>query len=105
MTIMQHPAEHSPLGKSTGYATRYDASLLFGIERRVKWEELGLASGRCRNTGVDLGGPSESPGFWRPARRAVEVLILEFRQAWPFMVSQNSLSLSLTTFNQTCFSA
>ncbi|MET0618570.1 MAG: NADPH-dependent 7-cyano-7-deazaguanine reductase QueF, partial [Luteibacter sp.] len=35
--------EHSPLGKSTVYADRYDAGLLFPISRQGKRDEIGVA--------------------------------------------------------------
>ncbi|NLY15252.1 MAG: NADPH-dependent 7-cyano-7-deazaguanine reductase QueF [Gammaproteobacteria bacterium] len=101
---MQHPAEHSPLGKSTGYATRYDASLLFGIERRVKWEELGLASGQLPYTGVDLWTAYELSWLLPSGKPAVAVAHIEIPADSPFIVESKSFKLYLNTFNQTCFS-
>src|SRR5690554_8068870 len=104
MTIMQHPAEHSLLGKSTGYATRYDASLLFGIERRVKWEELGLASGQLPYTGVDLWTAYELSWLLPSGKPAVAVAHIEIPADSPFIVESKSFKLYLNTFNQICFS-
>ena len=39
---MQHPAEHSPLGKPSEYVSTYSPELLFPISRATKWAELGL---------------------------------------------------------------
>ena len=36
---MQHPAEHSPLGKTSEYVSSYTPSLLFPISRTAKWAE------------------------------------------------------------------
>ena len=41
---MQHPAEHSPLGKSSEYVSTYAPELLSPISRTTKWAELGLTA-------------------------------------------------------------
>ena len=51
---MQHPAEHSPLGKSSEYLSQYSPELLFPIARTAKWAELGLHAGNLPYHGVDL---------------------------------------------------
>jgi len=50
---MQHPAEHSPLGKSSEYVSTYTPSLLFPIPRAPKWAELGLTAQSLPYSGVD----------------------------------------------------
>ena len=51
---MQHPAEHSPLGKSSDYVATYSPHLLFPIPRAPKWAELGLTAETLPYQGVDL---------------------------------------------------
>jgi len=51
---MQHPAEHSPLGKSSDYVATYSPGLLFPIPRAPKWAELGLTAETLPYQGVDL---------------------------------------------------
>ena len=51
---MQHPAEHSPLGKSSQYIAEYSPELLFPISRTTKWAELGLDGASLPYQGVDL---------------------------------------------------
>ena len=50
---MQHPAEHSPLGKSSQYIADYSPELLFPISRTTKWAELGLDGASLPYQGVD----------------------------------------------------
>lgn len=50
---MQHPAEHSPLGKSSQYIAEYSPELLFPISRTTKWAELGLDGASLPYQGVD----------------------------------------------------
>ena len=51
---MQHPAEHSPLGKTSEYVSSYTPSLLFPISRTAKWAELGLSAETLPYRGVDI---------------------------------------------------
>ena len=51
---MQHPADHSPLGKSSEYVSVYSPDLLFPIPRANKWAELGLEAGSLPYHGVDV---------------------------------------------------
>jgi 7-cyano-7-deazaguanine reductase len=100
---MSHPAEHSPLGKSTPYQSHYDAGLLFPISRAIKWAELGLSADRLPYHGVDLwncyelswldlsGKPRVAVGeFWIPAES-------------PNIIESKSFKLFLNSLNQTRF--
>lgn len=100
---MQHPAEHSPLGKTTTYATSYDASLLFGIERRVKWEEFGLLDGQLPYTGVDRWTAYELSWLLPSGKPVVAVAHIEVPADSPCIIESKSFKLYLNTFNQTVF--
>ena len=51
---MQHPAELSPLGKSSAYVATYSPEQLFPIPRAPKWAELGLTAETLPYGGVDI---------------------------------------------------
>lgn len=100
---MQHPAEHSPLGKQTAYTTTYDASLLFGLERRIKWEEFGLHSGQLPYTGVDLWTAYELSWLLPSGKPVVAVAQIAVPADSPRIIESKSLKLYLNSFNQSCF--
>lgn len=100
---MQHPAEQSPLGKATTYVTSYDASLLFGIERRVKWEEFGLVDGQLPYIGVDFWTAYELSWLLPSGKPMVAVAHIEIPADSPFIVESKSFKLYLNTFNQSFF--
>src|SRR5690606_11263580 len=51
---MQHPAELSPLGKSSAYVATYSPQVLFPISRAPKWAELGVTAETLPYQGVDI---------------------------------------------------
>src|SRR5690606_28080710 len=51
---MQHPAELSPLGKSSAYVATYSPQVLFPIPRAPKWAELGVTAETLPYQGVDI---------------------------------------------------
>jgi len=89
--------EHSPLGKTTPYADRYDPSLLFAIPRQANREALGLAD-RLPFHGVDIWNAYELS--WLDARGKPVVALAEFRvpAASPNLIESKSLKLYLNGF-------
>ena len=68
--------EHSPLGKTTVYADRYDPSLLFPIPRQGKRDEIGVTAPLPFH-GVDIWNAYELS--WLDARGKPRVALAEFR--------------------------
>jgi 7-cyano-7-deazaguanine reductase len=92
--------EHSPLGKSTVYADRYDAGLLFPIPRQGKRDEIGIAAGALPFHGVDVWNGYELS--WLDTRGKPVVAIAEFRfpAGTPHIVESKSFKLYLNSFAQ-----
>ncbi len=92
----------SPLGHATTYADRYDAGLLFPVERAPLRAELGLPS-PLPFRGVDLWTAYELS--WLDPEGKPEVAIATFAvpAESPFIVESKSVKLYLTAFNQTRF--
>lgn len=99
----QHPAEQSPLGKSSAYVSVYTPSLLFPIAREPKWQELGLEAELLPFHGVDIWNCYELS--WLTASGKPEVAAVEF--VFPIkakrIVESKSFKLYLNSFNQTVF--
>ncbi|PWK92289.1 NADPH-dependent 7-cyano-7-deazaguanine reductase QueF [Fulvimonas soli] len=91
--------EHSPLGKATVYADRYDPALLFPIPRAPKRAELGL-HGALPFRGVDVWNAYELS--WLDARGKPRVALAEFRVPAdsPNIVESKSFKLYLNGFAQ-----
>lgn len=100
----QHPAEHSPLGKSSAYVSVYTPSLLFPIARAPKWEELGLEAESLPFHGADIWNCYELS--WLSPSGKPEIAAAEF--IFPLrgarIVESKSFKLYLNSFNQTVFS-
>ena len=92
--------EHSPLGKTTVYADRYDPSLLFPIPRQGKRDEIGVTAGPLPFHGVDLWNGYELS--WLDARGKPMVAVAEFRfpATSPNIVESKSFKLYLNSFAQ-----
>lgn len=92
--------EHSPLGKSTVYADRYDAGLLFPIPRQGKRDEIGIAPGALPFHGVDVWNGYELS--WLDGRGKPVVAVAEFRfpADTPHIVESKSFKLYLNSFAQ-----
>lgn len=92
--------EHSPLGKSTVYADRYDAGLLFPIPREGKRDEIGVADDALPFYGVDVWNGYELS--WLDARGKPIVAVAEFRfpATTPNIVESKSFKLYLNSFAQ-----
>jgi len=91
--------EHSPLGKSTVYADRYDPSLLFPIPREQKRVEIGLIE-PLPFSGVDIWNAYELS--WLDARGKPQVALAEFRVPAdsPNIIESKSFKLYLNGFSQ-----
>lgn len=91
--------EHSPLGKSTIYADRYDPSLLFPIPRAQKRVEIGLIE-PLPFTGVDIWNAYELS--WLDPRGKPQVALAEFRVPAdsPNIIESKSFKLYLNGFAQ-----
>jgi len=66
--------DHSPLGKTTIYADRYDPSLLFPIPRQAKRDEIGVDGNALPFHGVDIWNAYELS--WLDARGKPVVAIM-----------------------------
>ncbi|BBD78787.1 NADPH-dependent 7-cyano-7-deazaguanine reductase QueF [Aerosticca soli] len=91
--------DHSPLGKPSVYADRYDPSRLFPIPRAAKRAELGLGEALPFH-GVDVWNAYELS--WLDARGKPCVAIAELRvpAASPCIIESKSLKLYLNGFAQ-----
>ncbi|HLZ99360.1 MAG TPA: hypothetical protein VKP66_15610, partial [Steroidobacteraceae bacterium] len=91
--------EHSPLGKNTVYADRYDPGLLFPIPRSGKREEIGVAPPLPFH-GVDVWNAYELS--WLDARGKPVVALAEFRvpATSPNIIESKSFKLYLNGFSQ-----
>ncbi|WP_266171992.1 NADPH-dependent 7-cyano-7-deazaguanine reductase QueF [Dyella subtropica] len=91
--------EHSPLGKSTVYADRYDPGLLFPIPRSIKREEIGVGE-PLPFYGVDIWNAYELS--WLDARGKPVVALAEFRvpATSPNIIESKSFKLYLNGFAQ-----
>ncbi len=100
---MQHPAELSPLGKSSAYIDQYSPQLLFPIPRAAKWAELGLTAETLPYQGVDVWNCYELS--WLLPSGKPEVAIAEFAipADSPAIIESKSFKLYLNSLNQTVF--
>ena len=91
--------DHSPLGKSTVYADRYDPSLLFPIPRAAKRAEIGVGDALPFH-GMDIWNAYELS--WLDARGKPVVAIAEFRvpATSPNIIESKSFKLYLNGFAQ-----
>lgn len=100
---MQHPAELSPLGKSSAYVATYSPEQLFPIPRAPKWAELGLTAETLPYQGVDIWNCYEL-SWLLPSGKPV-VAIGEFRipADSPNIIESKSFKLYLNSLNQSVF--
>ena len=70
--------DHSPLGKATVYADRYDAGLLYPIPRQGKRDEIGVSADALPFHGVDVWNGYELS--WLDLRGKPVVTVAEFRR-------------------------
>ncbi|HEY8585543.1 MAG TPA: NADPH-dependent 7-cyano-7-deazaguanine reductase QueF [Rhodanobacter sp.] len=95
---MSNP-EHSPLGKQTVYADRYDPDLLFPIPRADKRFEIGIAE-TLPFHGVDIWNAYELS--WLDLRGKPRVALAEFHvpASSPHLIESKSFKLYLNSFAQ-----
>jgi 7-cyano-7-deazaguanine reductase len=92
--------DHSPLGKATVYADRYDAGLLYPIPRQGKRDEIGVSADALPFHGVDVWNGYELS--WLDLRGKPMVAVAEFRfpATTPNIVESKSFKLYLNSFAQ-----
>jgi len=93
-------ADHSPLGKATVYADRYDAGLLYPIPRQGKRDEIGVSADALPFHGVDVWNGYELS--WLDLRGKPVVAVAEFRfpATTSNIVESKSFKLYLNSFAQ-----
>jgi len=91
--------DHSPLGKSTVYADRYDPKLLFPISRAAKRAEIGVGMPLPFH-GTDIWNAYELS--WLDMRGKPQVAVAEFRvpAGTPNIIESKSFKLYLNGFAQ-----
>lgn len=102
---MQHPAEHSPLGKSSEYIATYTPSLLFPISRAPKWAELGLTAQSLPYVGVDYWNCYELSWLTASGKPVVAVGEFAIPADSPNIIESKSFKLYLNSLNQTRFAS
>ena len=100
-----HPADQSPLGKTSEYSGIYTPSLLYPIPRQPIWESLGLDPERLPFNGADVWNSYEVS--WLTPSGKPDVAAVEF--VFPLtpgarIVESKSFKLYLNSLNQTVFS-
>lgn len=102
---MQHPAEHSPLGKSSQYISQYAPELLFPIARAAKWAELGLHAGNLPYQGVDLWNCYELSWLLPSGKPVVAIGEFAIPADSPHIIESKSFKLYLNSLNQSPFAS
>lgn len=102
---MQHPAEHSPLGKSSQYISQYAPELLFPIARAAKWAELGLHAGNLPYQGVDLWNCYELSWLLPSGKPVVAIGEFSIPADSPNIIESKSFKLYLNSLNQSRFAS
>lgn len=99
-----HPADQSPLGKSSNYSGVYTPSLLYPIQRQPIWQGLGLDPERLPFQGADVWNSYEVS--WLTPSGKPDIAAVEFvfpLTATARIVESKSFKLYLNSFNQTVF--
>jgi len=100
---MQHPAEHSPLGKSSAYIATYSPELLFPIARAAKWAELGLSAETLPYRGVDIWNCYELSWLLPSGKPVVAIGEFVIPADSPNIIESKSFKLYLNSLNQSVF--
>lgn len=98
-----HPAEHSPLGKSSEYVDHYSPELLYPIPRAPKWAELGLQAGQLPYQGVDYWNCYELSWLLPSGKPVVAIGEFAIPADSPNIIESKSFKLYLNSLNQTPF--
>ena len=102
---MQHPAEHSPLGKSSEYVSQYAPELLFSIPRAAKWAELGLSAGTLPYQGVDYWNCYELSWLTPSGKPVVAIGEFAIPADSPNIIESKSFKLYLNSLNQSAYAS
>lgn len=102
---MQHPAELSPLGKTSAYVDRYSPDLLFPIPRAPKWAELGLCAETLPYRGVDVWNCYELSWLLPSGKPVVAIGEFAIPAHSPAIIESKSFKLYLNSLNQTVFAS
>lgn len=100
---MRHPAEHSPLGKTSEYVSSYTPSLLFPISRTAKWAELGLSAETLPYRGVDIWNCYELSWLTPAGKPVVAIGEFSIPADSPNIIESKSFKLYLNSLNQSAF--
>lgn len=100
---MQHPAEHSPLGKSSAYVDTYSPEQLFPIPRAPKWSELGLTAETLPYQGVDVWNCYELSWLLPTGKPVVAIGEFVIPADSPNIIESKSFKLYLNSLNQSVF--
>lgn len=100
---MQHPAEHSPLGKSSAYIATYSPEQLFPIPRAPKWAELGLTADTLPYRGVDIWNCYELSWLLPSGKPVVAIGEFAIPADSPNIIESKSFKLYLNSLNQSVF--
>ncbi|RMS62204.1 hypothetical protein ALP65_03935 [Pseudomonas aeruginosa] len=103
VSLMQHPAEHSPLGKTSEYVSSYTPSLLFPISRTAKWAELGLSAETLPYRGVDIWNCYELSWLTPAGKPVVAIGEFSIPADSPNIIESKSFKLYLNSLNQSAF--
>ncbi|HLV17669.1 MAG TPA: NADPH-dependent 7-cyano-7-deazaguanine reductase QueF [Pseudomonas sp.] len=98
-----HPAEHSPLGKSSQYVDQYSPALLFPIPRAPQWQALGLDAGRLPFQGVDYWTGYELSWLLPSGKPVVAIGEFAVPADSPNIIESKSFKLYLNSLNQSVF--
>lgn len=100
-----HPAQDSPLGKSSAYISQYDPGLLFGIARASKWRELGFTANNLPYVGVDIWNCYELSWLLPSGKPVVAIAQFSVPADSPNIIESKSFKLYLNSFNQSVYSS
>lgn len=100
---MQHPAELSPLGKTSAYVATYSPEQLFPIPRAPKWAELGLTADTLPYRGVDIWNCYELSWLLPSGKPVVAIGEFSIPADSPNIIESKSFKLYLNSLNQSVF--
>ena len=98
-----HPAQDSPLGKSSAYISQYDPSQLFAIARSTKWRELGFTADTLPYVGADIWNCYELSWLLPSGKPVVAMAQFTVPADSPNIIESKSFKLYLNSFNQSVF--
>ncbi|BDU19631.1 NADPH-dependent 7-cyano-7-deazaguanine reductase QueF [Dyella sp. GSA-30] len=90
--------DHSPLGKTTIYADRYDPSLLFPIPRQAKRDEIGVDGNALPFHGLDIWNAYELSWLDTRGKPVVAIMTCHVPATSPAIIESKSFKLYLNGF-------